>query len=133
MQERGADWLFDDLIEYEKYDQRGKYISRKVMRFLRRIGITDRENVYHSFRHSLKRELRDDEQTKEEISDLLTGHSFSESVGRKYARGAGLKTLAAAVNRVDYDTVDWDKVVATGRARVARMRRQLTAGPSEGE
>jgi hypothetical protein len=99
MQERGADWLFDDLIEYEKYDQRGKYISRKVMRFLRRIGITDRENVYHSFRHSLKRELRDDEQTKEEISDLLTGHSFSESVGRKYARGAGLKTLAAAVNR----------------------------------
>jgi integrase len=127
MKERGAEWLFEGLSEYKKYDQRGKYMSNKVMRFLRRIGIEDRENVYHSFRHTLKRELRDDEQTKEEISDLLTGHSFSESVGRKYARGAGLKTLAAAVNRVDYDTVDWDRVVATGRARVERMRRQTTA------
>jgi integrase len=127
MKERGADWLFENLIEYKKYDQRGKYMSNKVMRFLRRIGIEDRENVYHSFRHTLKRELRDDELTKEEISDLLTGHSFSESVGREYARGAGLKTLAAAVNRVNYDTVDWDKVAATGRARVARMRRQMAA------
>jgi integrase len=127
MRERGADWLFDNLVEYKKYDQRGKYISNKAMRFLRRIGIEDRENVYHSFRHTLKRELRDDEQTKEEISDLLTGHSFSESVGRRYARGAGLKTLAAAVNRVDYATIDWDKVVATGQARVARMRRHMAA------
>jgi integrase len=127
MKEREADWLFDDLNEYKKYDQRGKYMSNKIMRFLRRIGIEDRENVYHSFRHSLKRELRDDEQTKEEISDLLTGHSFSESVGRKYARGAGLKTLAAAVDRVSYDTVDWDKVVATGQARVARLKKRLAA------
>lgn len=122
MAERNADWLFDNLREYERYDQRGKYMSNKIMRHLRKIGIADRENVYHSFRHSLKRELRDDEQTKEEISDLLTGHSFGESVGRKYARGAGLQTLAAAVNRINYSTVDWDKVVATGRARVARLR-----------
>lgn len=127
MEGRGSDWLFDNLSEYKKYDQRGKYMSNKIMRFLRRIGIKDRENVYHSFRHSLKRELRDDEQTKEEISDLLTGHSFSESVGRKYARGAGLKTLAAAVNRVSYDTVDWDRVVATGKARVERLKAQLAA------
>ena len=129
MAERDALWLFDNLREYEKYDQRGKYMSNKIMRYLRKIGITDRENVYHSFRHSLKRELRDDEKTKEEISDLLTGHSFAESVGRKYARGAGLKTLAAAVNRVDYETVDWDKVVATGRARVARMRERYKVAP----
>jgi integrase len=125
MASKGSDWLFEGLREYEKYEQRGKYMSNKVMRFLRRIGITDRENVYHSFRHTLKRELRDDEKTKEEISDLLTGHSFSESVGRKYARGAGLVTLAAAINRVEYETVDWDQVVATGRARVARLRQRL--------
>jgi integrase len=127
MRSRGAEWLFDDLREYEKYGQRGKYMSNKLMRFLRRIGITDRENVFHSFRHSLKRELRDDEKTKEEISDLLTGHSFAESVGRKYARGAGLRTLAAAIGRVNYDTVDWDRVAATGRARVERLRRQAAA------
>ncbi len=123
MEQRGADWIFENLREYKKHDQRSKYMSNKLMRFLRKIGIEDRENVYHSFRHSLKRELRDDEQTKEEISDLLTGHSFAESVGRRYARGAGLVTLAAAVNRVDYATVDWDQVVATGRARVARLSR----------
>jgi integrase len=126
MSERGADWLFEGLREIEKYDQRSKYMSNKLMRFLRRIGIKDRENVYHSFRHSLKRELRDDERTKEEISDLLTGHSFAESVGRRYARGAGLMTLEAAVNRVEYGAVEWDSVVASGRARVERMIRRAS-------
>lgn len=114
----GADWLFDNLRTYEKYNDRGKDISRKLMTVIRGAGITDIEYVYHSFRHSLKGKLRDDPQTKEEISDLLTGHSFPVSVGRKYARGAGLKILSEAVQRVDYTTVDWDRVVACGRARV---------------
>ncbi|WP_375271092.1 DUF6538 domain-containing protein [Sphingomonas sp.] len=113
----GAEWLFDGLRVYEKYGDRAKNISRKLMAEIRAAGITDLEYVYHSFRHSLKGKLRDDPQTKEEISDLLTGHSFPVSVGRKYARGAGLKILSEAVERVDYTTVDWDRVVACGRKR----------------
>lgn len=114
----GAEWVFDRLRVYEKYDDRAKDISRKLMAVIRGAGITDLEYVYHSFRHSLKGKLRNDPQTKEEISDLLTGHSFPVSVGRKYARGAGLKILSEAVERVDYTTVDWDRVVACGRTRV---------------
>ena len=115
----GPDWVFDRLLVYEKYHDRAKNISRKLMTAIRGAGITDIEYVYHSFRHSLKGKLRDDPQTKEEISDLLTGHSFPVSVGRKYARGAGLKILSEAVERVDYTTVDWDRVVACGRERTA--------------
>lgn len=118
-QAAGADWLFDKLRTYEKYNDRGKDISRKLMAAIRGAGITDLEYVYHSFRHSLKGKLRDDPQTKEEISDLLTGHSFPVSVGRKYARGAGLKILSEAVQRIDYTTIEWDPVIACGRARVA--------------
>lgn len=115
----GADWVFDKLRTYEKYNDRGKDISRKLMAAIRGAGITDLEYVYHSFRHSLKGKLRDDPRTKEEISDLLTGHSFPVSIGRKYARGAGLKTLSKAVQRIDYTTIEWDPVLACGRARVA--------------
>lgn len=115
----GAEWVFDGLRVYEKYGDRAKDISRKLMTAIRAAGITDLEYVYHSFRHSLKGKLRDDPQTKEEISDLLTGHSFSISVGRKYSRGAGLKILSEALERVDYATVDWDRVVACGQARAA--------------
>lgn len=114
-----AEWVFDKLRTYEKYNDRGKDISRKLMAAIRSAGITDIEYVYHSFRHSLKGKLRDDPQTKEEISDLLTGHSFPISVGRKYARGAGLKILSEAVQRIDYTTIEWDPVIACGRARVA--------------
>lgn len=114
----GAEWVFDRLRVYEKYDDRAKDISRKLMTAIRGAGITDLEYVYHSFRHSLKGKLRNDPETKEEISDLLTGHSFSVSVGRKYARGAGLKILSEAVQRIDFATVDWDRVVACGRRRV---------------
>lgn len=114
----GAEWVFDRLLVYEKYSDRAKNISRRLMTAIRGAGITDIEYVYHSFRHSLKGKLRDDPQTKEEISDLLTGHSFPVSVGRKYARGAGLKILSEAVQRVDYTSIDWDRVVACGQARV---------------
>lgn len=115
----GAEWVFDRLLVYEKYNDRAKNISRKLMALIRGARITDIEYVYHSFRHSLKGKLRDDPLTKEEISDLLTGHSFPVSVGRKYARGAGLKILSEAVERVDYTTVDWSRVAACGRVRAA--------------
>ena len=117
-QKAGAEWLFEGLRTYERYEDRGKDMSRKLMTVIRSAGINELEYVYHSFRHSLKGKLRDDPETKEEISDLLTGHSFPDSVGRKYARGAGLKILSDALQRVEYGSIDWDRVVACGRARL---------------
>ena len=116
---READWLFD-LRTYQRYEQRGKQMSNKLNRLIDAAGITDAEYVYHSFRHTLKQVLRDLESVKEEISDLLTGHSFAVSVGRKYGRGAGLHTLQRAVNQICYPGVDWTAVANCGRTRVVR-------------
>lgn len=118
---RDAEWLFDNMSANTKYPKRYTALSQKLNRRLRSFGIADSEFVFHSFRHSLKRFLRDDDRTKEEISDLLTGHSFAPSVGRKYGSGAGLRTLNAAIARVTYPEVDWGPVVASGLKRVERL------------
>ena len=111
---RGAEWLFD-LKTYARYEQRGKYMSNKLNRMIDDAGITEPEYVFHSFRHSMKQALRDLDGVKEEISDLLTGHSFAISVGRKYGRGAGLQTLDRAIRKVKYPDVNWASVVARAK------------------
>ncbi len=97
----GAEWVFDRLRVYEKYDDRAKDISRKLMTAIRGAGITDIEYVYHSFRHSLKGKLRDDPQTKEEISEVVTHNTadvlhdgMSEKGGRDRRSGVGAATDA---------------------------------------
>ena len=120
---RNAEWLFENMSTNAKYETRYTALSQKLNRRLRSFGITDAEFVFHSFRHTLKRALRDDPLTKEEISDLLTGHSFESSVGRRYGSGAGLKALGEAIGRVGYAEVDWARVIASGQKRAARLRR----------
>lgn len=119
---RDAEWLFDDLSSNNRYDARYTALSQKLNRRLRSFGVDNAEFVFHSFRHTLKRALRDDAEIKEEISDLLTGHSFSASVGRKYGSGAGLSTLNAAIKRVEYPEIEWGPVTENGRKRVARLK-----------
>lgn len=60
----GAEWIFETLRTYKKYNDRGKNISRKLMAAIRGADITDIEYVYHSFRHSLKGKLQDDPETR---------------------------------------------------------------------
>lgn len=119
---REAEWLFEGMSTNSKYGTRYPALSQKLNRRLRSFGITDSEYVFHSFRHTLKRCLREDPSVKEEISDLLTGHSFPISVGRQYGSGAGLKTLNEAIAKVAYPEVDWGPVAASGLERVARLR-----------
>ncbi len=112
-----AEWLLDEL-ESDVYGNRTKSVSRRLIRHFRNIGIKDQEKVFYSFRHTMKRECRG-RPMKEEIADLLAGHSPA-NVGRKYGAGAELAVLKEAVDMIDYEMVEWDPVIAAMKARGAR-------------
>lgn len=57
---------------------------------------------------------------KEEIADLLAGHAPA-SVGRKYGAGAALDVLRDAVNLIEFEMIDWDPVIACGKARAGKL------------
>ncbi len=110
----GAEWLFPDL-KANKNGKRTYRVSRLFARYLEDLGITDDEKVFHSFRHSVRRNLRG--RAPEEIVDLICGHSDGK-VGRRYGRGADMRPLREVIERIDLGGPDWDKVVAQGREYV---------------
>ena len=111
-----SDWLFD--LPTSKYDSRTKEASRRIIRRYRALGIRDEEKVFHSFRHTIKRECRS-RPMKEEIADLLAGRAPT-SVGQKYGAGAYLRVLQESVNMIDYHYIDWDNVIEAAKRRTAK-------------
>ena len=95
-----ADERLFPLLKKDKYGKLTQNWSKWFGRYIRRIGITDRSKVFHSFRHGLKDALRN-ASVDEAISDAITGHS-SASIGRSYGAGYNLTILNDAVQRVDY-------------------------------
>ena len=74
--------------------------SKWFGRFLRiEARVTDRNLVFHSFRHSFKRMARDSG-VLEETHDALTGHVGGGGVGRGYGGGFGLKALSDAMGSI---------------------------------
>ena len=113
------EWLFPDL-EADQYGNRTKKASRDLIKHLRRLGITDQEKVFHSFRHSMRRACRHTSM-KEEVADLLAGHA-PDSVGRKYGAGAELNVLHKAVNMIEYESLNWAPVIAAAKTRMAKHK-----------
>lgn len=64
-------------------------------------GIDDPAKVFHSFRHAWKRTARMSD-AKEEIHDLISGHTDGNAVARGYGRGVDLKTLKAAMDQIHF-------------------------------
>jgi integrase len=89
------------LLKKDKYGKLTQNWSKWFGRHIRRIGITDKSKVFHSYRHGLKDALRNAD-VDEAISDAITGHS-SVSVGRSYGSGYNLIILNKAVQSVNYD------------------------------
>lgn len=73
-------------------------LSRRANRYLDRVGIDERNYVFHSFRHKFKDECRD-AGIPGQINDQLTGH-YQPSVASKYGAGASLATLSKAVKKL---------------------------------
>ena len=74
-------------------------LSRRTNRYLDRIGIDERNYVFHSFRHKFKDECRDAGISKE-IHDQLTGH-WRPDIGSKYGDGAPLTRRAREVAKLE--------------------------------
>lgn len=84
VKEKQYAWLFPEL-ESDHDRRRGANFSKWFQRHLRStsgLRISDREVVFHSFRHTFKTYCRA-ASVDEEVSDALTGHAPS-SVGRNY-------------------------------------------------
>ena len=99
----GEKQLFPDL----PVDKNGSHTaawSKKINRFMRTLGITDRRKVFHSLRHNFKDACRRGG-IEEAVHDALTGHK-NGSVGRSYGMGYQVATLAEAMKKIDYPRLD---------------------------
>lgn len=108
----GAEWLFPEL-EANKYGSRTSRLSRVINDFLNAIGLSNPELVFHSFRHTGKRAIRG--KVAGEIVNLLFSHADG-SISSRYRRGADMSTLREAIEKIAYPAVDWNQLVAAGRA-----------------
>lgn len=115
-----AKWLFSDL-EPDKYGDRYKFLSRKINRELRALGIEAPDKSFYSARHAHKRESRR-QGIPEEHSDQLSGHTTPGS-GRNYGKGVPIETLKRNVDRVTYNLVDWAPVIQCARVRIGRLKK----------
>jgi integrase len=91
-------------------DGLGEAWSKWFGRYIRDIGITNPDSVFHSFRHSFKDALRT-AGVGEDVNDALLGHVGSGGVARRYGakemvRRFGLKQLADAVSKAIYPSLD---------------------------
>jgi integrase len=103
--ERGADaWLFP--MVSPPHNSGAASWSKWFGRYLRSVGITDPNKVFHSFRHCFKDALRAGK-VPEDLNDALAGHSYGGRVGRGYGakdivRRFGMERLTEAIRSVNY-------------------------------
>jgi integrase len=88
----------------------GEAWSKWFGRYIRSLGITSRDRVFHSFRHGFKDALRS-VRVNEDVNDALTGHAGGNAIARGYGakdmvRRFGLATLADAVGKAKYPGLD---------------------------
>jgi integrase len=88
----------------------GETWSKWFGRYIRAAGITNRDSVFHSFRHGFKDALRA-AGIGEDVNDALTGQVGPGTVARRYGakemiRRFGLRQLADAVSKVQYPGLD---------------------------
>ncbi len=108
----GDHFLFPDLKS--KRDKRTASFSTWWGRHLNRIGITDKRKVFHSFRHTVKRQLRN-ARVDTALMNALQGHAVTDVAGM-YGRdeeglGFALPVLAEAMEQLAYPDLDLSYLV----------------------
>jgi integrase len=77
-----------------------KHLGRRLMRFVRHIGITDERKVIHSLRHRAKDRLRA-EGCPEDIQFAIFGHE-KKTVAAGYGKGYPISVLKSWVERIGW-------------------------------
>lgn len=75
--------------------------SKKVMRWIRMSGVTDKRKTFHSFRHYFI-DLCREHGIPEEVRNALTGHAGGDHVGRKYGNGVPLRAMADSIDKLEF-------------------------------
>lgn len=106
-QKAGNEMLFPKLKS--KRTQATASFSQWWSRYTSRLGIKDGRKVFHSFRHTAKREMREQGLDKW-LQDALLGHS-SADVGEQYGLdeegvGVSLPVLFSAVSKLEFRGLD---------------------------
>lgn len=88
------------------------------------VGVKDTNKVFHSFRHGFQDALRQ-ATPDEELRDALAGRSSGKSVSRRYGAKAmverwGVRALKAAIDKIDYPSLDLSRVRPLATTRRAR-------------
>lgn len=95
-----GDWLFSDL-DHKTPLGPGHDFSKRFGTWLNEIGLDDPAVCFHSLRHTWKRHARMSP-VKEEIHDVISGHTSINSVSRGYGAGADIKTLTKEMARITF-------------------------------
>ncbi len=108
----GDHFLFPDLKS--KRAQRTAGFSTWWGRYLNSVGITDERKVFHSFRHTVKRQLRN-ARVDTALMNALQGHAVTDVAGL-YGRdeeglGFALPVLAEAMEQLVYPGLDLSHLV----------------------
>jgi integrase len=111
---RGSDARLFPLLNPGPRGGFGEGWSKWFGRYIRSLGITNKDRVFHSFRHGYKDALRA-ARVSEDVNDALTGHAGGGFVGRSYGakdmvRRFGLPALAEAVGEVAYPGLDFSHI-----------------------
>lgn len=103
--------------------------SKWFSRLLRKkVGITDRRKVFHSFRHTFKRMARDAGIPKEQ-HNAMTGHEGEGDVGEGYGRGVSLQPLIDAMATIKAPAVVSGLSWREGPTREGKTQERLEAEP----
>ncbi len=117
LQGRKEVWLFPDLDHVSKFGP-GHGFSKWWGRWTTKLGLTDPEITFHSWRHTWKRRARETATVKEEIHDVLSGHK-GQTVSRSYGSGADIAPLARDMALILFPELTLKRVVTEDVAEVA--------------
>ena len=108
---KGRRYLFSTLFDRKEIRGNvGHYFSKWFARFLNSLLITEASKCFHSFRHTLKRKMRN-ANIPPQIYDAYQGHStkdISSSYGRdEYNMGYSLEVLSEHIERIKFDKINF--------------------------
>lgn len=109
LKKAGIDLLFPDLRP-NPFGKLTKEASRRLNRHINAVVSTDERLVFHSLRHRFKDEGRSVD-VQERVLDQLCGH-VPATVGGRYGEGADIAALKRALDRLQFDSVDWERLRA---------------------
>jgi integrase len=96
----GEERLFPELRQ--RREGYGQTVSKWFGRYKRTCGVTDRDKVFHSFRHTFTHSLKQNDVNEVMISELV-GHAVNSITMSRYGKRYEPEKLFEAITKLKYD------------------------------